>query len=456
MRSDDPPSSTDQTQGADDRSNPAAKPPAARDDRTSNNLGRDASGSKTGRGAARISWRRNLYALWIAQLLAIMGFSLRTPFLPFFLGDLGVDTVEGQALWSGIVNAGGAGVMAISAPIWGTVADRYGRKPMLMRAQFSAFFTIGLMAFATEAWHLLGLRLIEGALAGTVTAATALVAVSMPKDRLGFGLGMIQTAVFSGSALGPLVGGVLADVIGPRPSFIVSAFMLLASGLITLYFVQERFTPVSRDPNAPKQVSMWKVVAAPALLGLITVMFAVRFSSAAVQPITPLFVGELSGDMGNAATQAGLAMGVLGLTSAISSVYLGRLGDKRGHRTILLACMVGSGLIYLPMAASQHPWQLIVLEAVFGIFAGGTIPAANAMIATLTDPARRGAIYGVVAAASSVGGFLGPLIGAGLAAGVGFRVTFLLTGVVLLVVTAMLIVTERRAGTRGEETSAPA
>jgi DHA1 family multidrug resistance protein-like MFS transporter len=184
-------------------------------------------------------------------------------------------------------------------------------------------------------------------------------------------------------------------------------------------------------------------------------MFAVRFSSAAVQPITPLFVGELSGDMGNAATQAGLAMGVLGLTSAISSVWFGRLGDKRGHRTILLICMFGSGLIYLPMAASQHPWQLIALEAVFGVFAGGTIPAANALIANRTDPARRGAIYGVVAAASSIGGFLGPLIGAGLAAGVGFRVTFLLTGVVLLLVTGWLATSARRGGQR-EEAPTPA
>jgi DHA1 family multidrug resistance protein-like MFS transporter len=321
---------------------------------------------------------------------------------------------------------------------------------MLMRAQFSAFFTIGLMMFATQAWHLLGLRLVEGALAGTVTAATALVAVTMPRDRLGFGLGLIQTAVFSGSALGPLIGGFLADEIGYRASFGVSACMLLVSGCITLVFVNEKFTPAAVDKDAPKPVSIWKIAAAPALLGLIGAMLAIRFSSAAVQPITPLFVGELGHDMANAATQAGLAMGVLGLTSAISSVFLGRLGDKRGHRSILLVCMIGSGLVYLPMAASQHPWQLIALEAVFGIFAGGTIPAANALIANMTAPERRGAIYGVVAAASSVGGFLGPLIGAGVAASFGFRVTFLLTGVVLLLVTAAMVISIRRGGHMGE------
>ncbi len=429
---------------------------SATDSNRLDNRGRDASGSKTGAGRQRISWRRNLYALWAAQLLAIVGFSMRTPFLPFFLGDLGIDSIEGQTLWSGIVNAAGAGVMAITAPIWGTVADRYGRKPMLMRAQFSSFVTIGLMAFATAAWHLLALRLVEGALAGTVTAATALVAVSMPKDRLGFGLGMIQTAVFSGSALGPLLGGFLADAIGYRASFGVSSSMLLASGLITLFFVKENFTPVPHGKDAPKQVSMWKIAAAPALLGLIGGMVAIRFSSAAVQPITPLFVGELSGDMGNAATQAGLAMGVLGLTSAISSVWLGRLGDKRGHRKILLICMIGSGLVYLPMAASQVPWHLIALSALFGVFAGGTIPAANALVANMTAPERRGAIYGVVAAATSVGGFLGPLIGAGVAAGFGFRFTYVMTGLVLLLVTAAMVYAIRHAAADPEDSPTPA
>lgn len=446
----DSPSASNRT-GTPDRPEPMVD--SAADSNQNNHRGRDASGSKSGSGPKRISWRRNLYALWISQLLAVMGFSLRTPFIPFFLGDLGVDSTESQALWAGIIMSAGAGVMAITAPIWGSFADRYGRKPMLMRAQFSAVITIGLMVVVSQAWHLLGLRLIEGALAGTVTAATALVATSMPKERLGFGLGMIQTAVFSGSALGPLLGGVLADQIGYRASFGVSAAMLLISGVITLFFVKERFTPIRRDANTPKQVSMWKIVAAPALLGLVTVMLAVRFSTAAVQPITPLFVGELSHDMANAATTAGIAMGVLGLTSAISSVFLGRLGDKRGHRGILLVCMVGCGLVYLPMAASQHPWQLIVLEAIFGVFAGGTIPAANALIATRTAPERRGAIYGVVAAASSIGGFLGPLMGAGVAAAFGFRFTFVLTGLVLLAVAGFVISTARRAEVQATTTS---
>jgi hypothetical protein len=173
------------------------------------NAGQDDPGTRIReRGKAPINWRRNLYAIFLAQALAIVAFSLRAPFLPFFLDDLGLHDTDDQALWSGLINSFGAGTMAITAPIWGVIADRYGRKPMLMRAQFAAFVTIGLMGLATEPWHLLGLRMIEGMFTGTVTAATALVATSTPKERLGFGLGLIQTAVFSGSAFGPVPGHV--------------------------------------------------------------------------------------------------------------------------------------------------------------------------------------------------------------------------------------------------------
>src|SRR5215207_9609450 len=121
------------------------------------------------------SWRRNLYALVVAQALAIVGFGLRDAFLPFYLKGLGGLDNDQAALWSGYVAAGGAGVMVVTAPLWGIVSDRRGRKPMVLRAMFAAMMTVGFMGIATEPWHLLGLRLIEGAFTGTVTASTALV-----------------------------------------------------------------------------------------------------------------------------------------------------------------------------------------------------------------------------------------------------------------------------------------
>ncbi|MBA3642887.1 MAG: MFS transporter [Chloroflexia bacterium] len=387
-----------------------------------------------------IPWRRNLYAVGAAQLLAIIGFSLRAPFLPFYLGDLGVASSESQALWSGLINAAGAGVMAISAPFWGIIADRRGRRPMLLRAMIASTFTIGLMGFATQPWHLLALRLVEGLLSGTVTASTTLVAATTPRPRLGYALGMVQTAVFAGSSLGPLFGGLLADSIGPRATFGVASGCLGTAALLVLFLVRERFVPPKPQPAAqPGDRRRWAgwqaAVGFPLgqqLLLLVLVLFVVRLASMAVQPIVPLFVRELAPNTTDLSSLSGLVLGVLGLTSALSAVYLGRLGDRRGHRRVLFASVIAAGIFYLPMAFVAHPWQLIALQALFGVAAGGLIPSANTLVANLTPPERRGAIYGLTAAAAAMGGFIGPLAGAAIAAGFGFRAPFFGVAMLLL------------------------
>src|SRR5699024_2116059 len=221
---------------------------------------------RSDRPRSRSKWKRTLYGVWAAQILVIMGFSMRGPFLPGFFGELGVETPEGQAYWTGLMLSLGAGMMAFTSPIWGAVADRFGRKPMLVRAQFAAATTITLAAFVTSPWQMLVLRLVEGAMTGTVAAATALIAVSMPKDRLGYGAGMVQTAVISGSALGPLLGGVLADYLGYRETFVVSGMMALAAGIITLFIVQENFVrPEKSDVSQQKGSATWKLILGPTM-----------------------------------------------------------------------------------------------------------------------------------------------------------------------------------------------
>lgn len=392
----------------------------------------------------QIDWRSNLYAIWLAQFLAILGFSLRAPFLPFFIEDLGVDSSSSVALWSGLINAGGAGVMAFTAPFWGAIADRYGRRPMLMRAMFASTFTVGLMGIATAPWQLLGLRLIEGAFSGTVTAATALVASTSPRDRLGYSLGMIQMSIFTASAIGPLIGGVLGDVIGYRATFFVAGGMLSTGGLIVLLAVREQFTAAPRKADGPGGLRAFRASSAWLFAGvmgsMILILFASRFASSAVQPIVPIIIGELNDTFFglSSATTAGLALGMLGLTSAFSAIYFGRLGDRRGHQPILLGCALASALIYLPMGLANASWQLVVLQGLFGIAAGGLVPAANAVIANETPIERRGTVFGVTASVASLGAFFGPLTGAGIAAAFGFGAAFLVTGLFLLVVTLLV------------------
>jgi DHA1 family multidrug resistance protein-like MFS transporter len=383
------------------------------------------------------NWQRTLGALWLAQTLTIIGFSLRTPFLPFFVAELGARNLETQVLWAGAINAGGAAVMAITAPLWGALADRYGRKLMVLRAMVAGSLTIGLMALATSPWQLFVLRLVEGGFTGTVTASTTLAASTVPRERLGFGLGLMQMAVFSGSAVGPLIGGVLADQIGYRATFVLAGSLLLVSALLVAFLVEERFEPPPRRAgHGETGGETWRLLLAPALLGIVVSLFALRAASMALQPIVPLLVAQLARGSSAVNSLAGLAMGVSGMTSAVASVGLGRLSDRIGQRPLLIASGALAAATFLPLGLTTQVWQVIVLQALFGIASGGMLPTANALVARLTPEGRRGTIYGFTTTASSLGAFVGPLVGTALAAALGLHAPFLAIGLALAVTVA--------------------
>jgi DHA1 family multidrug resistance protein-like MFS transporter len=406
--------------------------------------------------ARPIAWRRNLYALWLAQLLTIIGFSLRTPFLPFFLADIGADSFASQAIWSGAINAGGAAVMAISAPFWGIVADRYGRRPMVLRAMFAGSVTVSLMGLAQSPLQLLILRFIEGGFTGTVAASTTLVASTTPREQRGFSLGMMQMAVFSGASIGPLFGGLLADFIGYRVAFVVAGAMLFTGGLIVLTQVREDF----QRPRHGEQSSgngaptLWVVLLGGAMLAMIGVMVALRLSTSAVQPIMPLYVEQLAGATGSVATLSGLTLGVAGLSSAVAAVLIGRKADRIGHGKVLMLATLAAGLLFIPLGLAQASWQLIIFNGLYGIAAGGVMPSANSVIANLTPAARRGAVFGFTTAATSLGGFIGPLGGALLAATYDIRYVFFVAGGITLLAAGWVAYTVRSGAALelGEET----
>lgn len=405
----------------------------------------DATAEPADLDAGQPGWHKTLYAVWFGEILALVGFSMRVPFLPFFLSDLGVTDLAGQTLWSGAINASGAAALAITSPLWGVMADRYGRKPMLMRGLFGGAVCVALMGFATEPWQLLALRVLEGSMTGTVAAAAALVATSAPRHRMGYALGMVQTAVFAGAAGGPLLGGFVYDGFGPRMAFWIAGCMLFAGGVVVVLFAKERFTRTARATLEASE-SRWQrlrtssaFLVSAAMLTLFAAILVVRLISMAMQPIIPLFVEQLSPDNPEVATVAGIVLGVAGFTSALAAAYFGRLGDRIGHRSILAVSLVMSGVLYLPMAFVSSPWHLAILQGLLGIAAGGLVPAANALITNLTPHDRRGAIFGLIAALSGLGGFIGPLVGAIMATAVSFRATFIAAGVLMLAISILVI-----------------
>ena len=381
-------------------------------------------------------WRRNLYTMWVAQTLSIVGFSFTAPFLPLFLRQLGLTTTEEVIWWSGLMNVGSGLVMAVSAPLWGAIADRYGRKPMVLRAMFGGALLIGLMGFAPNVAVLLGLRLVQGLLTGTVTASVALIASITPRERLGFSLGLMQTAVFTGSSLGPFVGGVTADAIGYRQSFALTGALLGVAGVLVLFLVHERFdraAAVGRG-GAPLFRGMFAPLSNPLLVSLTVVIFLLGAGTMGIAPLLPIFVEQLAGSAQNVASLSGATFGIAGLTNALAAIAFGRLADRLGHRRILIGCSFAAALLLIPQAFVQHPWQLIAMRGLFGVATGGMMPTANALIAGVTAPETRGAVYGLTSAASSFGSAVGPLGGATIGAQFGLRAVFPVTSVVLLII----------------------
>lgn len=393
-------------------------------------------------GSQGISWQRNLYVLWIAETLTVLGFCLAYPFLPFYLAELGAETFESQALWAGAMSASSAAFMAMTAPFWGMAADRWGRKPMVVRAMLCGAVTTGLMGLVVAPWQLLTLFILDGALSGTVAAAMTMVAANTPRERLGFALGLLQTAIFTGFSLGPLIGGVLADQIGYRPVFGIGAVLLLVAAVLVITQTREAFIPARRSGGveASPVVSLRVILLAGALPAAVGIMLALRATTGAMLPILPLFVEELAAPGARVATLAGLTFGISGVGSAVASLVIGRASDRIGHRVVLIAACFSAAALFLPLALVQAPWQLIAVYGLLGIATGGIIPSAQAVVADLTPADRRGVVFGVTSAAASVGGFIGPLGGSLLATTIDLRFVFLVSAGIMLVAAVWVMV----------------
>ncbi len=384
----------------------------------------------------RERWKTVLYASFIAQMLSIIGFSASIPFIPLFLSqELGITNGAEAGLWSGTMGAVSSLTMAVLAPVWGSLADRYGRKSMVLRAMLGGSVLVAFMAVSNSVWVLFLLRVMQGALTGTVPANIALVASMTPRHRLGYALGLMSTAVFAGTSIGPLLGGTLADLFGHRISFVITSVALGLAALIVIFFVHEDFQPVRPDPNTPRHSltrRMKDALGQKEFLAMLAILTLVQFANTVITPVLALFIKALNGTIDGAASLAGLELGITGIASALSATVAGRLSDRFGNRRVLVVSAVAASLLYLPQAAVTNVWQLLALRGAMGLFFGGILPSANALIAGVIPEGRKGAAYGLVSSASSLGFALGPITGAVIAAVLDTRAVFLVTALVLL------------------------
>src|SRR3990170_3974847 len=269
-------------------------------------------------------WRRNVYAIAIAQFIALGGGNLVFPFMPFYVRDLGV-TDKGQiALWSGLLGTATGAALFVFSPIWGSLADRFGRKPILLRAYLGAMVTMTLQGLAQNVWQLVVLRALQGMFVGTIPAATALVATSTPRERIAYALGIVQMALFSSQFVGPLAGGVLASSIGIRPTFLATGPFYLVSFFLVLLFVEERFERPTAEERGSFVGNLRLVVERRPLLILIGIIFFINAAPSFVRPIIPLVIDSFNPRL-SPETLSGVAFAALAITSAVAALMSSRV-----------------------------------------------------------------------------------------------------------------------------------
>jgi MFS transporter, DHA1 family, multidrug resistance protein len=380
-------------------------------------------------------WQRTLWTVVAVQALVALARSMAYPFLALYFIELGVRSLAAVELWTGAAVSAGFFVAAVFAPFWGHLADRFGRKAMVIRATAAVSICSILLGLVTAPWEVLLLRVIMGAVSGFGAASTALVATQVPEDRLGFALGWLATADIVGSLVGPLLGGLVADHLhNYRDVFFVTAAVAALAATIAYFFVREqtvrRIEPDVQRPPFWKQLG--ELAHHPGLAPMFLVVLLAEGCTMGIDPIVPVFVRSLV-DASWIATAAGIASAATGLADMIASPWLGKRSDSLGYRRVLLISLAGAAIFTIPQGFAHNYGTFVGLRFGVGLFIGGIIPTANAWIGRLTPSAHRGQVYGVMASAAFLGMAMGPMFAAVVAARFGFTVAFAAMGSIMLI-----------------------
>ncbi|HXO17335.1 MAG TPA: MFS transporter [Candidatus Dormibacteraeota bacterium] len=393
------------------------------------------------------SWQRTLWLMVTVQALMSFAFSASGPFLPLFIIQLGVKPIAAVSVWSGVVASANFLMAAIFSPMWGGLADRTGRKAMVVRSCVAVAVFTALMGFVGNVWELFAARASMGIFSGFSAAAIAMVATQVPEERLGFSLGWMATGQLVGGLLGPLFGGFLADSLhNYRQVFFATSAFALAAALVCMLFVREHFRPeYSRESRPSFLATLREIALHPQLAPMFAVVLLAQVVAFGVQPIVPLFVRALAGNVPWLATAAGVAFAVTGLADLIASPFLGKRSDRIGYRRVLLVSLCGVAAFTIPQAFAHTVGAFIALRFGVGLFLGGVLPTANALIGRLFPLERRGQVFGITSSATFLGMFAGPLLAGTIAARFGFEAAFLAIGATALANFAWVSVSVRRS-----------
>ncbi|WP_435947339.1 multidrug efflux MFS transporter [Dryocola sp. BD586] len=380
------------------------------------------------------SWKVNIISVWFGCFFTGLAISQILPFLPLYVEQLGVTSHQALSMWSGLTFSITFLVSAIVSPMWGSLADRKGRKLMLLRASLGMAVAILLQAFATSVWQLFILRAVMGLTSGYIPNAMALVASQVPRERSGWALSTLSTAQISGVIVGPLLGGYMADHLGLRMVFFVTAALLMVSFTVTLLLIKEGVRPQVSKAGRLSGKAVFATLPYPWLmLSLFITTLVIQLCNGSIGPILALFIKHLSPDSSNIAFMSGFIAAVPGISALFSAPRLGKLGDRIGTARVLMATLIFSVALFFAMSWVTSPMQLAVLRFLLGFADGAMLPAVQTLLVKYSSDQVTGRIFGYNQSFMYLGNVVGPLMGAGVSAVAGFRWVFMATALVVLI-----------------------
>lgn len=376
-------------------------------------------------------WKRNLIVCWFGMFATGIGMSQIAPVLPLYIDHLGIHDTALIEQFSGIAFGITFIVSAVFSPIWGQAADRFGRKPMLLRASIGMAVVIFSMGFAQNVYELIGLRLLQGVITGYGTACITLIATQTDNENAGWALGTLSTAPIAGSLLGPMIGGYIAEALGLQTVFFITGTMMLIAFITTVLFVKESFTRQDKKVLSAKKT--WNSIPDKSLTIIMFVTsFVLALALYSVEPIITVYITELSNNTSHVALLAGMAFSASGLANIIAAPRLGKLSDRIGPQKVMLAALVAAGLIFIPQAFVKNPWQLMALRFLLGLAMAGLVPSVNVLVKKITPDSLTGRVFGFNMSAQYLGVFGGSILGGQVAAWFGIRYVFIITSALLL------------------------
>jgi MFS family permease len=374
-------------------------------------------------------WRRNLIVCVFGSFTTIVGMTLLLPFLPLYVEQLGVTNHAAIVQWSGVAYGAAFLTAALTAPLWGRLADRYGRKLMLIRASLGMAVAMSLIGMAHNVYELVGLRLLAGLLGGYASGSTVLVASQTPKARSGWAIGVLSAGIMAGSLVGPLIGGILPPLIGIRSTFFLSGGIIFITFLGTTFLIREGARP--QTARGSKSRGGWALVPdkRPVLAMWVTGLL-LMIANMSIEPIISVYVAQLV-EAPQVTFVAGLVMSAAAFGSLLSSSHLGKLADRVGHWRIIIICLAVSALLLIPQAFVTSGWQLILLRFLMGLSLGGLLPCIASVIRHNVPDTVTGTMLGYSVSSQYAGQVVGPLAGGFVGGHIGMPAVFLGTSVLM-------------------------